>query len=137
MNKDCLFCQIAEKKADSHQLAENEKALAFLDLYPRAKGHTLIIPKKHSVNLLDTAEAEIKATNILAKKICLALQQAFDVDNFLVKSHNGPLARQEIDHFHIHVIPYYSAGQSSQRKKAAQSELKQVQQSITSHLSKI
>jgi histidine triad (HIT) family protein len=134
-SNDCLFCKIVAKKVPSFKIMENDQAYAFLDIYPVSKGHTLVIPKEHSLNMLDTADEALCEINKMAKKICHLYREALKVDDFLVKSHNGKLAGQEVDHFHIHIIPCYSAdSKNNQRKKATDQELEALQKTITSHL---
>ena len=132
---NCLFCQIISQKVPSYKIMEDDQAYAFLDIYPISKGHTLVIPKKHSLNMLDTTDEAVCAVNKMAKKICLLYKKVLKVGNFVIKSHNGKLAGQEVDHFHIHIVPCYTAkSKNGQRKKATAQELKTLQKTITSHL---
>jgi len=135
MTNNCLFCQLVAGTVPSYKILENEQALAFLDIYPQTPGHILIIPKEHSLNILDTSDKNISAVNIMAKQVCLLLKKSLKVNNFVVKSHHGKLAGQEIDHFHVHVIPCYDEkSRLAARKAASDQDLKQLQKTITSHL---
>ncbi len=135
-NKDnCLFCQIIKGEKPSQKIIENDDVYAFLDIYPASKGHTLVIPKNHSLNLLDTKDSDLCQVYKMVKKLCLHYQQILKVDDFLVKSHNGKLAGQEIDHFHVHIIPCYTAAtRNSPREKLSTQELENIQKNITSQL---
>lgn len=114
---------------------EDEKVYAFLDIYPISKGHTLVIPKKHSLNILDTGDEDLCSVNLMVKEICNLYRKVLQVDDFVVKSHNGKLAGQEVDHFHIHIIPCYSKeSRDQQRHEASKEELKQLQKTITSQM---
>lgn len=135
MPKNCLFCNIVKNSVPSYKIAENNKVLAFLDIYPQTEGHTLVIPKSHSVNLLDTPDNEVEAVYKMVKKVCLALKKSQKVNDFLVKSHNGVLAGQEVGHFHVHVIPCYDkSSRNKKRIEAKKNHLRRLQKTISSHL---
>lgn len=67
--KECLFCQIINKEIPSNIIEENAYALAFLDIFPASDGHTLVIPKKHCIDLVHCDELYLKETISLAKKV--------------------------------------------------------------------
>ncbi len=137
-NKEgCLFCQIIQGESPSYRIYETEQILAFLDIYPQAKGHTLIVPKTHSVNLLDTKEDLICAAMSAAKKLAKQYRKILQAEGFVVKIHNGEIANQIIPHFHVHLIPVYES--RSQDKAAASSQKKDLEtiaKTITSQLDK-
>jgi histidine triad (HIT) family protein len=130
---DCLFCKIVAGSISSYKIYEDEKVYAFLDIYPQSLGHTLIIPKKHSKNILDIDVEDLVATNQVAQKLAKAYQTILGADGFVLKSHHNKIAGQEVDHFHLHLLPKYqdnSKNQDSQNKKA----LEQLAQTIASQL---
>jgi histidine triad (HIT) family protein len=133
--KDCLFCQIVQGKSPSYRIYETKQILAFLDIYPQAKGHTLIVPKTHSVNLLDTKDDLVCAAMSVAKKLAKEYRQILQAEGFIVTIHNGEIANQIIPHFHIHLIPVYE--NRSKDKAAASTQKKDLQaiaETITSQL---
>lgn len=102
---DCLFCKIAKKKIPSSIIYEDDSVLAFLDINPKTKGHTVIIPKEHSENILTIKkESWVHLTQVIPK-IARAVVKASDSDGFNLKVNNGESAGQEIMHTHVHVIP--------------------------------
>ena len=100
---DCIFCKIVSKEIPTKILYEDEYAIAFLDAFPVAKGHTLVIPKQHYAKIQDLpSEINEKLFNTVHKLIP-------KVDSLqgstLVAIHNGKDSGQEIPHVHVHLIP--------------------------------
>lgn len=104
MSKDCLFCKIISKEIPSHILYENDDTMAFLDIHPVNPGHTLIVPKKHSEDILDTPEDTFLPLVLLMKKIGRALIE-MGYDGFNIMQNSKPASGQVIPHLHWHVIP--------------------------------
>lgn len=105
MAETTLFDRILEKSIPSHKVAEGEKWYAFLDIFPRREGHTLVIPKQ-SVQRLSQLNNDIR--NSLFEgvvRVQSILSKHFATDDFTVCIHDGPLAGQEVPHVHVHVIP--------------------------------
>ncbi len=105
MAETTLFDRILEKSIPSHQVAEGENWYAFLDIFPRREGHTLVIPKQ-SVQRLTQLNDEMR--NSLFEGVVHVqriLSKHFDTDDFTVCIHDGPLSGQEVPHVHVHVIP--------------------------------
>lgn len=100
---NCLFCQIANKDIESTIVYEDPEVLAFLDVNPKSKGHTLLIPKNHYSRIED------KKDNIdFIEKIKLVVEELhkdYDFKDFNLEVNNGPNAGQEIQHLHFHIIP--------------------------------
>ena len=100
---DCIFCKIISKEIPAKILYEDEDTIAFLDAFPVAKGHTLVIPKQHYAKIQDLpSEINEKLFNTVHKMIP-------KVDSLqgstLVAIHNGKDSGQEIPHVHVHLIP--------------------------------
>ena len=102
---DCIFCQIVEKKIPSKVLYEDEKNLAFLDIYPIFKGHTIIIPKKHYHNLEEIPEIELAETYKVVKELATLIHKKLKIDGYNILQNNYEAAGQVIQHFHVHIIP--------------------------------
>ncbi|MFX1444532.1 MAG: HIT family protein [Promethearchaeota archaeon] len=102
---DCIFCQIVEKKIPSKILYEDEKNLAFLDIYPIYKGHTIVIPKCHYRNLEELPEIELAETFKVVKKLATLIHNNLKIDGYNVLQNNFEAAGQAIQHFHVHIIP--------------------------------
>ena len=100
---DCIFCKIASKEIPTKILVETESCIGFLDAFPLAKGHVLVIPKKHYEKLQDLP------TNINTEMFSTVHSLISKVDALtgatLVAVHNGKESGQEIPHVHVHLIP--------------------------------
>ncbi len=106
--KECLFCQIIEGEKPSHKIYEDKKTYAFLDINPKNKGHTLVIPKKHRETFLDLKEKEINNLFQKVQKIAKAVKKATNAEGFNIIQNNKKAAGQIIDHVHVHIIPRYT-----------------------------
>jgi len=100
---DCIFCKIIKKEIPTNIISETADSMAFLDAFPLAKGHTLVIPKKHHSKIQEMTDAEnTDLFNLVHKTIA-------KVDSItgatLVAIHNGKEAGQEIPHVHVHLVP--------------------------------
>ncbi len=82
-------------------------SLAFLDIYPSTRGHSLVIPKKHYEVLAEIPDAELKDTIAVAKKLAIAVCGAMDCKGFNILESNGKIAGQVVPHAHFHIIPRY------------------------------
>ena len=105
VDNDCIFCQIAEKKIPSKILYEDEKNLAFLDIYPIFKGHTIVIPKTHYLNLEEIPETELIETYKVVKELATLIHTKLEIDGYNILQNNFEAAGQVIQHFHVHIIP--------------------------------
>ncbi|MBN2422785.1 HIT family protein [Candidatus Woesearchaeota archaeon] len=103
--EDCIFCKIIESKIPCSKIYENEQVLAFLDINPAAPGHTLVVPKKHSMNITDidfnTLGQCIGAIKNLAPKI----MKAVNATGFNIGMNNFKSSGQAVMHSHFHIIP--------------------------------
>ncbi len=104
---DCIFCKIAAGEIPSATVYEDDDFRAILDLGPAAKGHTLVIPKNHSDNLLSVdSDTAAKALNVISKT-ANAIKEALGCDGINVVQNNGEAAGQTVMHLHFHIIPRY------------------------------
>lgn len=103
----CIFCKIVNGDIPSYKVYEDENFLAFLDISQTTKGHTLLIPKNHSDNVLSTSENTLSLMLPLATKIALAIQKTTNAQGFNILTNCGEIAGQSVMHFHIHIIPRY------------------------------
>lgn len=109
--KDCIFCKIVANEIPGKIVAENDLAMAFLDINPSSLGHTLVIPKAHFDNLSSTSDDYLSAVMELAKEVTLKLKKSnLGVQGVNYLSNEGTIAGQVIEHFHLHVIPKYQVG---------------------------
>ncbi|MBI4053477.1 MAG: HIT family protein [Candidatus Diapherotrites archaeon] len=105
MDEDCVFCRIVKGEIPSVKLFENGSILAFLDIMPAAKGHCLVIPKKHHSRIIGVPHDDLKEIMLCVQKIGAAQMSALGADGFNVLQSNGEAAGQVIPHVHFHVIP--------------------------------
>lgn len=105
MNDNCLFCKIAAGQIPSVKIYEDDNVLAFLDISPVEKGHTLVISKReHTEAIIDTPADILAELLAVAKKIGAAMMKA-GFGGFNVVQNNYPDGGQAIPHIHFHVIP--------------------------------
>lgn len=131
---DCIFCKIAQGEIPSKTIYEDEKFRVILDLAPVTKGHALILPKKHALNLFELSDETAAEAIVLAKKIAGKMREKLKCDGLNLLQNNGDTAGQTIHHFHIHVIPRYEGdGQELGwvPNEATQEELEMVKKEIT------
>ena len=107
MKNDCIFCAIAAGEIPSFKVYEDELVVAYLDINPFTKGHTLVIPKTHSEGLLDTDDATLAAIIARVKKVAAHLKTALPCDGFNILQNNGEAAGQTVKHEHFHIVPRY------------------------------
>jgi len=105
MDKDCIFCLIANGQIPSNTVYEDEDFRAILDLSPAQKGHTLLLPKEHYANLFEMPEELAAKVLPVAKKIAAAVKEATGADGVNLVQNNGEAAGQTVKHFHLHIIP--------------------------------
>ncbi len=107
-----IFKKIIDREIPASIVYEDDVVLAFLDIYPIRKGHTLIIPKKESVNIFDTDADTLAHMMIVAQKIAVGITQSLGAPAVNIHMNNGTEAGQDVFHIHLHVIPRYERGEA-------------------------
>ena len=105
--EDCIFCKIAAGIIPSACVYEDDDFRAILDIAPAAKGHILLLPKKHCANLFEIDDVTASKALSVASKIAKAQKTAFNADGINLLQNNGEAAGQSVFHLHIHLIPRY------------------------------
>ena len=105
--RDCIFCKIINGEIPCSKVYEDNEFLAFLDITPINKGHILVIPKKHFVNILDCEEDVLKKIGPILKKLSLAVKKGVNADGIVIGQNNGEYAGQVVMHLHFHIIPRF------------------------------
>ncbi len=100
-----IFAKILRGEIPSHKVYEDADALVIMDAMPQSPGHTLIIPKAPSRNLLDADPETLARLAPLVQKIARAVKEAFAADGVTVVQFNEPASGQTVFHLHYHVIP--------------------------------
>jgi len=107
MHDGCVFCKIVRGEIPNYTVYEDEQVLAFLDIFPAAKGHTVVIPKVHASRLFDLNEkgysALMHGVRITAEKIETVLSPG----GLNIGINDGAAAGQSVSHVHMHIIPRY------------------------------
>lgn len=105
MSSSCIFCAIVAGTGPSHRVAETDRAVAFMDIFPVSEGHTLVIPKAHSTNIFEIDDACVQAVAALARRTAHALRELRRPDGMAIYQANGRAAGQTVFHYHVHLIP--------------------------------
>ncbi len=103
-----IFAKILRGEIPCHKVHEDEYTLAFMDVMPQADGHTLVIPKAASRNLLDADPATLGPLMTSVQKVANAVRKAFASEGVLIKQFNEPAAGQTVYHLHVHVLPRHT-----------------------------
>jgi histidine triad (HIT) family protein len=100
-----IFAKILRGELPSHKVYEDDRAFAFLDIMPRAPGHTLVIPKAPARNILDVKPDDLGHVMAVAQKIARTAMQVFAADGVTLQQFNEPAGGQVVFHLHVHIIP--------------------------------
>jgi histidine triad (HIT) family protein len=134
--EECIFCRIVSGKASSYPVYEDGHYIAFLDIAPFERGHTLVCPKKHGETIWDMNETETAELFRVASKVSKAVVEAVGADGFRFVQNNGEAANQVVAHVHVHVIPVKmeDKGRFVGRKSFTQAEMESTATAIRERL---
>ena len=127
-----IFTRIINGEIPCYKIAESEKYLAFLDINPLAKGHTLVIPKQETDYIFNINDEELAGLHLFAKKIAKAIEKAVPC-----KRIGMAVIGLEVPHAHIHLIPINHVGDinfSNPKLSFSKSEMEQVAEKIRGFL---
>lgn len=137
-DRDCLFCKLVAGKLPSRKVYEDEVAYAFLDIAPWHRGHTLVVPKEHVVDLVTGAPVLADIAPAI-DTVARLLVERLGPDGLNLYSAAGAVAGQEVFHLHVHLVPRYAhaAGMRAlfATDAATDGELDQVHTELTSSAS--
>jgi histidine triad (HIT) family protein len=102
-----IFAKILRGELPSTKVFEDEHVLVIMDVMPQGEGHTLVIPKARSRNILDIGEEDLKRAILMVQRVARAVKKAFDAPGVFVMQFNEPAAGQTVFHTHFHVIPRF------------------------------
>jgi histidine triad (HIT) family protein len=102
---DCIFCQIVEGRAPSFPVDEDATTQSFLDLFPVAPGHTLVVTKAHFENLFEASPEALAGVAAASRRVAHAIREAIAPDGIGVFQLNGAAAGQTVFHYHMHLVP--------------------------------
>jgi diadenosine tetraphosphate (Ap4A) HIT family hydrolase len=102
----CVFCAIVAGEAPAVRIYEDDDYLGILDIRPFTPGHTLVIPKKHTVDLTDTPPETLAGMAVVGQRIARAARESgLHADGTNVAINDGKAAFQSVFHIHLHVVP--------------------------------
>jgi histidine triad (HIT) family protein len=102
-----IFAKILRGEIPSHRIYEDDVVVAFMDVMPQGTGHTLVVPKAPSRNLLDADTATLGPLFAIVQKVARAVKKAFAADGVTILQFNEPASGQTVYHLHVHVIPRF------------------------------
>lgn len=111
MKSDCIFCKIIAGEIPSATVYEDDNFKVIMDIFPAAKGHMIILSKKHAANLFELEDDTASKAILVAKKVGAAMKEELSCDGVNLLQNNGEAAGQTVFHFHIHIIPRYNKDQ--------------------------
>jgi len=102
-----IFAKILRGEIPSHKVYEDADAVVFMDVMPQGTGHTLVVPKAPSRNLLDADPAVLARVIPVVQRVARAVKKAFAADGVTVIQFNEPASGQTVFHLHFHIIPRF------------------------------
>ncbi len=102
-----VFAKILRGELPAHKVYEDDKTIAIMDIMPRGDGHTLVLPRAASRNILDIADDDLAAVARTVKTIAQAVKRAFSADGVTIQQFNEGAGGQVVFHTHVHVIPRF------------------------------
>jgi histidine triad (HIT) family protein len=108
MAEGCLFCGIVAGDVPAQFVDSDDQTVAFLDINPATRGHSLVVPRAHSADLMEITDDDLEATMVAARRLARKLEGTLHPDGFNILNACRPVAWQTIFHFHLHLIPRYA-----------------------------
>jgi len=102
-----IFAKILRDEIPSHRVYEDDAVVVFMDVMPQGQGHTLVVPKAPSRNLLDADAATLGPLFQTVQKVARAVKRAFAADGVTIMQFNEPASGQTVYHLHVPVIPRF------------------------------
>jgi len=104
---DNIFAKILRGEIPAHRVYEDEAVVVFMDVMPQGPGHTLVVSKAPSRNLLDADPSTFGPLFAVVQKVARAVKRGFDADGVTIMQFNEPASGQTVYHLHVHVIPRF------------------------------
>jgi|SRR5690554_490552 len=103
--QETIFSKIIRGELPAHKVYEDEHVLAFLDIGPLSKGHTLVIPKEAKAYVHELSDESMAAIGRVLPRLCRVVREVTGVEQYNILQNNGALAHQAVFHVHFHIIP--------------------------------
>jgi histidine triad (HIT) family protein len=104
---ECIFCGIAAGTLPAERIFEDDRTVAFLDIFPACQGHVLVIPRAHADDIHSLGPADVAAVAQTAQAMAGRVSGALGSDGVSIAQANGAAAGQSVFHYHVHVIPRF------------------------------
>jgi histidine triad (HIT) family protein len=111
MQDNCIFCRIIAGEIPSATIYEDDAFKVIMDISPAAKGHAIILAKKHCADLFELDDDSAAKALFVARKVAKAIKEELGCDGINLLQNNGEAAGQTVFHFHMHLIPRYTKDQ--------------------------
>ena len=108
MADDCIFCRISAGEAPASKIYEDDEVFAIMDIFPWNPGHALVIPRNHAPTIWDISPDDAAAVMRAAHRLAPAIRDVVGADGLNLLQSNGRAAWQQVDHFHLHLIPRWT-----------------------------
>ena len=105
---DCIFCKILAGELPGTIVDEDERTVAFMDIAPATRGHALVVPRAHAVDLMAVSDEDLAAVALAARRLAARMRERLGADGINLLNSCGASAWQTVFHFHVHVIPRYA-----------------------------
>ena len=105
---DCLFCKIVAGELPAQIVDEDELTVSFMDINPATRGHALVVPRRHSQDMLEASDEDLAATILAARRLAQRVRERLGADGVNLLNSCGSAAWQTVFHLHVHVIPRYA-----------------------------
>ncbi len=106
LSMDCIFCKVISKEVPGYFVAEEDKYVAFLDIFGSTDGHTMVVPRKHGYSILDYSKEELGEIMEGVKNIASKIEKAFKADAITIGINHKE--EKGVPHLHIHLIPRFN-----------------------------
>jgi histidine triad (HIT) family protein len=104
----CIFCRISAGEAPANKIYEDDEVFAIMDIFPWNPGHALVIPRNHAPTIWDISPDDAASVMRAAHRLAPAIRDVVGADGLNLLQSNGRAAWQQVDHFHLHLIPRWA-----------------------------
>ncbi len=101
----CIFCKIVAGEILHYTVYEDSQVIAFLDIFPKVEGHTVVIPKKHGATIFDFTSDEVGVVMQGVRNASMKVSDILKPDGFTIGLNHGEVAGQAVPHLHFHILP--------------------------------
>ena len=102
---NCPFCRVVSGELTARVVHEDAATVAFLDTAPAARGHTLVVPRAHVVDVWEAGADALADVARTAHAVAALLRARLAPDGLTLRQNNGPASGQKVDHLHLHLVP--------------------------------